>query len=76
MTWFSQATRPHKPLKAETVIAREIIPGHGYVSEEGVTSPPFCCTGYMVDDGDCDCGCCDDYLCNVCGRQVRIEWPD
>lgn len=26
--------------------------------------------------GGCDEGCCDDYKCNDCGKEFRVEWPD
>lgn len=69
-------SRLHRPIRAEIVVPREVVPGHGYISEEGVVSAPWCCTGPMQDDGDCECGCCDDFICTICGRTVRIEWPD
>lgn len=26
--------------------------------------------------GDCGHGCCNDYKCNACGHETRVEWPD
>lgn len=37
---------------------------------------PRCCGQPMADDGNCGQGCCDDYCCAVCGKAVRVEWPD
>src|ERR1043165_3546559 len=56
---------------------RELVPRHGFAClETGVVTAPWCCGRRMVDDGDCNCGCCDDYRCTKCGRRVRIEGPD
>lgn len=42
----------------------------------GTVIGPRCCGENMKDDGGCSEGCCDDYKCDKCGYQVRIEWPD
>lgn len=26
--------------------------------------------------GGCKYGCCDDYVCKLCGRRFRVEVPD
>jgi hypothetical protein len=43
---------------------------------DGSVSAPSCCGVPMADDGGCALGCCDDYVCRICGRTLRIEWPD
>lgn len=47
-----------------------------YINEEGICMSPICCSQEMKDDGGCSEGCCDDYKCETCGYEVRIEWPD
>ncbi len=46
------------------------------ILENGKVKGPQCCGEYMVDDGDCGQGCCDDYRCKTCGYTYRVEWPD
>ena len=44
--------------------------------EKGNCTGPSCCGQKMKDVGSCSSGCCDDYECEICGYDVRIEWPD
>lgn len=46
------------------------------INKDGTVSGPGCCGVKMVDDGGCAEGCCDDYRCTVCGKTIRVEWPD
>lgn len=46
------------------------------INSNGSVSGPRCCGQPMTDDGGCIQGCCDDYKCDICGHEVRIEWPD
>ena len=46
------------------------------IGEGGHVTGPTCCGQKMKDDGGCSDGCCDDYVCTTCGRQVRVAWPD
>lgn len=43
---------------------------------DGSVRAPQCCGQSMKDDGGCSEGCCDDYRCGVCGKRLRVEWPD
>ena len=45
-------------------------------SANGTFRGPMCCGVRMKDDGGCSEGCCDDWLCQVCGKEVRTEAPD
>lgn len=45
-------------------------------NEDGSVSAPKCCGVRMADDGGCSEGCCDDFKCTVCGKTLRIAWPD
>lgn len=45
-------------------------------NENGSVRAPECCGQTMSDDGGCSEGCCDDYKCAVCGKRIRVEWPD
>lgn len=42
----------------------------------GRVTGPWHCGQPMDDDGGCSEGCCDDYKCGVCGKRIRVEWPD
>lgn len=53
---------------------KDYIPAR--VLPDGSVSGPQCCGERMADNGGCSSGCCDDYKCNTCGHEVRIEWPD
>lgn len=43
---------------------------------DGTVRGPTCCGKKMVDDGGCSEGCCDDFKCTVCGKNIRVEWGD
>lgn len=43
---------------------------------DGSVRGPVCCGEDMADDGGCSEGCCDDFKCTVCGKRLRIAWPD
>lgn len=43
---------------------------------DGTVRTPTCCGQKMNDDGGCSQGCCDDYKCSVCGKEIRVEWGD
>lgn len=43
---------------------------------DGSVRTPQCCGQSMKDDGGCSEGCCDYYMCSVCGKRLRVEWPD
>lgn len=45
-------------------------------NEDGSVHNPQCCGQIMADAGGCSEGCCDDYKCSVCGKTLRVEWPD
>ena len=49
--------------------------GQSLLTPTGVKSPT-CCGQKMQDDGGCSEGCCDDFKCSVCGKTLRVEWPD
>lgn len=49
---------------------------HNLMNADGSVSAPKCCGVSMRDDGGCSDGCCDDYKCGVCGKRIRIAWPD
>lgn len=51
------------------------ILGQSLLTPTGVTSPE-CCGHSMKSDGGCSEGCCDDFLCETCGKRLRVEWPD
>ncbi len=55
---------------------RKVIYGGPFVCDDGSVTRPSCCGQPMTDDGDCGHGCCDDYRCDVCGKSIRVEWPD
>ena len=46
------------------------------INVDGSVAGPKCCGQKMTDNGGCSSGCCDDYKCDKCGHEVRIEWPD
>ena len=46
------------------------------VDDKGNVTSPGCCNTPMKYNGGCSTGCCDDYKCEVCGKTIRIEWPD
>lgn len=46
------------------------------INDDGSVSGPGCCHQLMEQDGGCREGCCDDYKCAVCGKRLRVEWPD
>lgn len=59
-------------------MAREVIMdtiGAGLLINNQCQTPE-CCGEKMQDDGGCAEGCCDDFKCSKCGKQVRVEWPD
>ena len=49
---------------------------HALTNNDGTVSGPTCCGQPMKDDGGCSEGCCDDYTCEVCGKSIRVGWPD
>lgn len=49
---------------------------HALTNEDGSVRSPTCCGQTMLGDGGCSQGCCDDFKCEVCGRTLRVEWPD
>ena len=55
-----------------------LLPGQSQaqISEDGKVTAPRCCYQPMADNGGCAEGCCDDYKCEVCGKSIRVEWPD
>jgi len=50
--------------------------GVALTQPDGTVKGPTCCGQPMQDDGGCSEGCCDDYKCGICGKRIRIEWPD
>lgn len=46
------------------------------INPDGSVRGPRCCGQPMADDGGCSTGCCDDFKCDVCGKTLRVEWPD
>lgn len=46
------------------------------INEDGSVGRPSCCGVEMQDDGGCSEGCCDDFKCSICGKNLRVEWPD
>jgi hypothetical protein len=48
----------------------------GEVGPHGMSVMPKCCGLPVVDDGGCSEGCCDDFVCTVCGYSFRFEWGD
>lgn len=53
-----------------------VMEAHGmFGPEPGQVRGPICCGGRMKLIGDCDEGCCDDYKCETCGKEIRVEWP-
>lgn len=38
--------------------------------------PNCICGGKFIDEGECPEGCCTDYKCEDCNKQIRMEWAD
>jgi hypothetical protein len=52
-------------------------PIHAVEIVSGVVTTRSCQTGRPLEDiGGCSEGCCDDFRCPDCGKEIRIEWPD
>lgn len=45
---------------------------------EGLAAMPMRCCPNMQPKlvGDCGRGCCEDFLCESCGKKWRYEYPD
>lgn len=50
--------------------------GHMLSDADGNVRAPHCCGKPMADDGGCSEGCCDDYKCSDCGKQLRVSYGD
>ncbi len=55
---------------------RKTIIDTGFYCTNGVVNTPTCCGQKMKDDGGCSEGCCDDWKCEKCGKEIRVECAD
>ena len=56
--------------------AENALLAHTLTNADGSVSAPTCCGQKMTDVGGCSEGCCDDFKCSLCGKKLRIGWPD